>query len=259
MDSEHQEQAGPVDAARARELTEQLRTAIQDVRAAVLVLARRVRVAHQARVWTVLGHPSWSAYALTEFGIGRSTAYRLLDLAAVAEAIEDTVRAELGVSHVWDNTDLVLPVRAVVDLKGRTAELTDLIAERLTDAHEEAGGAALPAGTVGSIVAAAVAEVRARPDVPAAELETGPAPDGVTTEAWRRHVSAGRDAITQQRAAQLGIGALALEVVPAYVSDRQAEDAGLARLANDIGITTEEILACRRYAISGDVRAMDGW
>ncbi|MFE2414984.1 hypothetical protein ACFXDE_42335 [Kitasatospora sp. NPDC059408] len=259
MDGEHQDQAGPVDEARARELTEQLRTAIEDVRAAVQVLARRVRAAHQARAWTVLGYPSWSAYALAEFGIGRSTAYRLLDLAAVAEAIEDTVQAELGVSHAWDSTNLVLPVRAVVDLKGRTAELTDLIADRLTDAHQEAGGAALPAETVGGIVAAAVAEVRARPDVPAAELETGPAPDGITAEAWRRHVSVGRDAMTQQRAAQLGIGALALEVMSAYVSDRQAEDAGLARLANDIGITTEEILACRRYAISGDVRAMDGW
>jgi len=256
---EDQEQAGPVDAAGARELTEQLRTAIEDVRAAVLVLARRVRAAHQARVWTVLEYPSWSAYALAEFGIGRSTAYRLLDLAAVAEAIEDTVQAELGMSHTWDSTDLVLPVRAVVDLKGRTAELTDLIAERLTDAHQAAGGAALPAETVGGIVAAAIAEVRARPDVPTAELETGPVPDGITTEAWRRHVAAGREAISQQRAAELGIGALALEVVPAYVSDRQAEDEGLARLANDIGLTTDHLLACRRYAISGDPRAMDGW
>lgn len=255
---EDQEQAGPVDAARARELTEQLRTAIEDVRAAVLVLARRVRAAHQARVWTVLGHPSWSAYALAEFGIGRSTAYRLLDLAAVAEAIETTVQAELGVSHAWDSTDLVLPVRAVVDLKGRTAELADLIAERLTDAHEEAGGAALPAELVGGIVAAAVAEVRARPDVPAAELEMGPVPDGITAEAWRRHVSTGRDLAAQQRAAQHRIGVLALEVSPAYVSDRQATEI-LARVANDIGITAEEILACRRYAISGDVRAMDGW
>ncbi|MER8103901.1 hypothetical protein [Kitasatospora sp. NPDC094016] len=257
--NEDQEQAGPVDAARARELTEQLRTAIEDVRAAVLLLARRVRSAHRARVWTVLGHPSWSAYALAEFGIGRSTAYRLLDLAAVAEAIEDTVQAELGVSHAWDSTDLVLPVRAVVDLKGRVSELTDLIADRLADAHQETGGAVLPAGAVGGIVAAAVAEVRARPDVPAAELGIGPAPDGITAEAWRRHVAAGREAISQQRAAELGIGALALEVCPAYLSDRQAEDEGLARLANDIGLTTDHLLACRRYAISGDPRAMDGW
>ncbi|MGE7437036.1 hypothetical protein [Kitasatospora sp. NPDC001175] len=72
-------------------------------------------------------------------------------------------------------------------------------------------------------------------------------------------MSAGRDLVAQQRAAQHRIGILALETVPAYIGDRQAEDAGLARLANDIGITTEEILACRRYTIAGDVRAMDGW
>ncbi|MET9403139.1 hypothetical protein [Kitasatospora sp. NPDC002965] len=117
---EDQGQTGPVDEKRARELTEQLRTAIEDVRVGLLlVLARRVRAAHRARVWTALGHPSWSAYALAEFGIGRSTSYRLLDLAAVAEAIEDTVHAELGVSHTWESTDMVLPVRAVLGLSRR--------------------------------------------------------------------------------------------------------------------------------------------
>ncbi len=124
--------------------------------------------------------------------------------------------------------------------------------------HQEAGGAALPVEVVGGIIARAVAEVRDRPDVPAAELESGPVPDGITVEAWRRHVSVGRDLVAQQLAAQHRIGVLALEVSPAYLSDHQAEDV-LARVANDIGIGTEEILACRRYAISGDVRAMDGW
>ncbi|MFD5922542.1 hypothetical protein ACFVYP_38350 [Kitasatospora sp. NPDC058201] len=117
----------------------------------------------------------------------------------------------------------------------------------------------LEAAAVGEIVAQAVTDIRARPDVPAAELEMGPAPDGITTEAWRRHVSAGRDAVTQHRQGQHELGLLALGVVPAYIGDRQAEDAGLARLANDIGITTDELLACRRYAISGDPRAMDSW
>ncbi|MFD9597360.1 hypothetical protein ACFWA9_32045 [Kitasatospora sp. NPDC059973] len=255
---EQQEQAGPVGEARVRELTEQLRTAIEDVRAAVLVLARRVRAAHRARVWTALGHDSWGAYALAEFGIGRSTAYRLLDLAATAAAIEGAVAAELGASHAWDSAALVLPVRAVVDLKGRLAELTDLIAERLADAQAEASGRPLPAEVVGGIVARAVTEVRDRPDVPASELETGPAPDGITAEAWRRHVSAGRDLVAQHRAAQHRLGVLALEVVPAYVGDGQAEDV-LAPVADDIGLTIAELVACRRYAISGDVRAMDGW
>jgi hypothetical protein len=102
--------------------------------------------------------------------------------------------------------------------------------------------------------------VRDRLNVPAAELETGPAPDGFTAKAWRRHASAGRDLVAQNHAAQHRIGVLALETVPAYGSERQAEDV-LARVANDIGIGigTEEIPACRRDAVSGDVRAMDGW
>ncbi|MFD0573945.1 hypothetical protein ACFQ0T_37970 [Kitasatospora gansuensis] len=48
--------------------------------------------------------------------------------------------------------------------------------------------------------------------------------------------------------------------LPEHVADTgRTEDAGLARLANDIGITTDKLLACRRYVISGNVRAMDGW
>ncbi|MFF4926196.1 hypothetical protein ACFY4B_36975 [Kitasatospora sp. NPDC001261] len=110
-----------------------------------------------------------------EFGVSRSTACRLLDLAATAEAIEATVRREAGLelSHAWD-TGLVLPVRAVVELKGRTAELTDLIAERLADAGAS-GGRPPEATVVAEIVARSVADVRSRPDVPAAELAVVPA------------------------------------------------------------------------------------
>ena len=71
-------------------------------------------------------------------------------------------------------------------------------------------------------------------------------------------MSAGRDLVTQHRAAQHRIGVLALEVAPAHVADGRAMDV-LAPVADDIGITTAELLACRRYALSGDVRAMDGW
>ncbi|MGW2869932.1 hypothetical protein [Kitasatospora sp. NPDC001225] len=72
-----------------------------------------MRAAHRARVWTALGYGGWAAYASTEFGVSRSTSYRLLDLAAAAEAIEDVVVRQAGpeLSHAWD-TGLVLPVRA---------------------------------------------------------------------------------------------------------------------------------------------------
>ncbi|MFI2608239.1 hypothetical protein [Kitasatospora sp. NPDC018619] len=57
--------------------------------------------------------------------MSRSTASRLLDLASAAEAIEDVVAHQAGpeLSHPLD-TGLVLPVRAVVELTGRIAELT---------------------------------------------------------------------------------------------------------------------------------------
>ncbi|MFB6888727.1 hypothetical protein ACFCX4_05345 [Kitasatospora sp. NPDC056327] len=70
-------------------------------------------------MWTALGYSGWAAYAGAEFGVSRSTAYRLPGLAAAAEATEDAVARQAGpkLSHAWD-TGLVLPVRAVVDLKG---------------------------------------------------------------------------------------------------------------------------------------------
>ncbi|MFJ9692656.1 hypothetical protein [Kitasatospora sp. NPDC101183] len=78
----HRELAGSASQAEARRLTGELRAAIEKVRSAVLVLAARVRAAHRARVWTPLGYGGWAAYASAEFGVSRSTAYQLLDLAA---------------------------------------------------------------------------------------------------------------------------------------------------------------------------------
>lgn len=84
-----QEPAVPVSDAEARRLTGALRESVEQVRSAVLVLTERVRAAYRRRVWVALGYPSWGAYAAGELEVSRSTAYRLLDLAAAAEAIED--------------------------------------------------------------------------------------------------------------------------------------------------------------------------
>ncbi|MFF2123759.1 hypothetical protein ACFVXH_41220 [Kitasatospora sp. NPDC058184] len=252
----HQEPVGPASEAEARRLTGELRAAIEEVRSAVLVLAARVRAAHRARVWTVLGYGGWAAYAGAEFGVSRSTAYRLLDLAAAAEAIEATVRREAGLelSHAWD-TGLVLPVRAVVDLKGRIAELTDLIAERLADAGTE-NGRPPEAAVVAEIVARSVADVRSRPDVAAAELAVVHGPDGWDTEQWRSHVARGRDLARQRLDVRRELGLLALQVAPGYLADREAEEA-LGILGEEIGSTTEQLLAARRYALTGDPRAVE--
>ncbi|MFJ1551170.1 hypothetical protein [Streptomyces sp. NPDC088246] len=53
------------------------------------------------------------------------------------------------------------------------------------------------------------------------------------------------------------IGELLLEVAPAYLSDTAAADI-LALFCNDIGIELDHSLAARRYALSGDRRALHG-
>ncbi|WP_406120528.1 hypothetical protein OHQ89_00750 [Streptomyces canus] len=66
----------PLTAARAQEMTADLREAMDDVRRSVAVLAARVRDAHAARVLLPLGHGSWESYCDAEFGISRAQAYR---------------------------------------------------------------------------------------------------------------------------------------------------------------------------------------
>ncbi|MFJ6384615.1 hypothetical protein ACIQI7_31990 [Kitasatospora sp. NPDC092039] len=256
-DHAHREPAAPASQAEARRLTGELCAAIEEVRSAVPILTARVRAAHRARVWTALGYGGWAAYAGAEFGVSRSTAYRLLDLAAAAEAIENTVTRQAGpqLSHAWD-TGLVLPVRAVVELRGRMAELTDLIAERLADAQTEAGGAPLEPGRVGEIVAGAVAELRERPDVPVAELAIAGGPDGYDAEAWRRHVTTGRTLVAAQQRSDRALGEVALRLAPAHLCDRSALPV-LTVYADDVGEDPELFLACRRYVITGDRRAVE--
>lgn len=75
----------------ARDMTAGLRAAMDDVRRSVAVLAARVRDAHAARVWLLLGHSSWESYCAAEFSISRAQAYRLLDVARSLTAIHDAV------------------------------------------------------------------------------------------------------------------------------------------------------------------------
>ncbi|ALO05656.1 hypothetical protein AQF52_0054 [Streptomyces venezuelae] len=53
------------------------------------------------------------------------------------------------------------------------------------------------------------------------------------------------------------IGELMLEVAPAYLSDIEAANV-LALLCDQIGEPLEHGLAARRYAVSGDRRALHG-
>ncbi|WP_221359223.1 hypothetical protein [Streptomyces beigongshangae] len=70
-------------------------------------------------------------------------------------------------------------------------------------------------------------------------------------------VAALRRVVDDLTASTHGIGELMLEVAPAYLSDIEAADV-LALLCDQIGEPLEHGLAARRYAVSGDRRALHG-
>ncbi|MEU7031378.1 hypothetical protein AB0A60_32380 [Streptomyces sp. NPDC046275] len=242
----------PLTAARARELTAGLREAMDDVRRSVAVLAARVRDAHAARVWLPLGHSSWESYCQAEFGISRAQAYRLLDVARTLSAIHKAVTAGTEMSRTRDTgsaaaaaLDYGLSQRALIAVSARSGDVTELITRRLT-ALAHSGFQALDEPTVRAVVRQAVRDVRTAPPV----LPADPPADPV--------VAAGLQLTDDLFASAYAIGELMLEVAPAYLSDTEAAAGALALLCEEIGQPLEHGLAARRYALTGDRRALHG-
>ncbi|MFF8619235.1 hypothetical protein [Streptomyces sp. NPDC015350] len=247
-DQEHdvEPERPPLSEARAWEMTAELREAMDDVRRSVVVLAARVRDAHAARVWLPLGHASWESYCGAEFGISRAQAYWLLDVARSLAAIHGAVAASTEVSRTRDSDpaaaaalDYGLSQRALIAVSSRADVVAGLITRRLaTLAHS--GLTALDAPTVRSVVRQAV---RTAPPPPPADPLADPT------------VAALRAVVDDLAASTYAIGELMLEVAPAYLSDIEAADV-LALLCEQIGEPLEHGLAARRYAMSGDRRAL---
>ncbi|MER5201158.1 hypothetical protein ACWD3J_47330 [Streptomyces sp. NPDC002755] len=241
----------PLTTAQAREMTAGLREAMDDVQRSVAVLAARVRDAHAARVWVPLGHGSWESYCQAEFGISRAQAYRLLDVARSLAAIHGAVTASTETSRTRDSDpaaaalDYGLSQRALIAVSGRTDVVAELITRRLTTlAHS--GLTALDEPTVRAVVRQSVRDVRTAPPPPPANPSADPL------------VAAGRQLTDDLFASTYAIGELMLEVAPAYLSDTEAATGVLALLCEQIGEPLERGLAARRYAMSGDRRALHG-
>ncbi|MCP9213406.1 hypothetical protein [Streptomyces cucumeris] len=241
----------PLTAARAREMTAGLREAMDHVRRSVAVLAARVRDAHTARVWVLLGHSSWESYCDAEFGISRAQAYRLLDVARALAAIHSAVTAHADASRTRDSDpeaaaalDYGLSQRALIAVSSRADDVAELITRRLTTlAHS--GLQALGEATVRAVVRQAVRDIRTAPPPPPTDPPADP-----TVAALRRVVD-------DLAASSHAIGELMLEVAPVYPSDTDAADI-LALLCEQIGEPLDHGLAARRYAMSGDRRALHG-
>ncbi|MCX4784496.1 hypothetical protein [Streptomyces sp. NBC_01264] len=241
----------PLTGARARAVTAGLREAMDDVRRTVAVLAVRVRDAHAARVWLALSHPSWEAYCVGEFGISRAQAYRLLDVARGLGAIQAGVAAGTLVSRTRDSTpvaeaalDYGLSQRALIAVAARSGDITELITGRLAALTRD-GAQDLDAATVRAVVHQAVRDVRATPPEPP---DAPPADTGVAEL---------RRVVDDLAASALTMGELFLEVAPAYLSDGAAADV-LGPLCAAIGEDLDTGLATRRYALTGDRRALHG-
>lgn len=96
-----------------------------------------------------------------------------------------------------------------------------------------------------AVVRQAVRDVRTAPPPPPAD------PPADTAVAALRRV------VDDLAASTHAIGELMLEVAPAYLSDTDAADV-LAPPCEAIGENLEDGLAARRYALSGDRRALHG-
>ncbi|MEU6357469.1 hypothetical protein ABZ896_50600 [Streptomyces sp. NPDC047072] len=242
----------PLSAEQAREVTAGLREAMDDVRRSVAVLAARVRDAHAAKVWIPLGFASWEAYCGAEFGISRAQAYRLLGVARALSAIHGAVKIGTEASRTRDTgtaagaaLDYGLSQRALIAVAGRADVVAELISRRLT-ALAHSGLAALDEPTVRAVVRQAVRDVRTAPPPPPAAPSADPL------------VAVGRQLTDDLFASTYAIGELMLEVAPPYLSDTEAATGVLALLCEQIGEPVEHGLAARRYAMSGDRRALHG-
>lgn len=146
-------EVAPADVVEARAITDKVRAAMREHLRSGAALARTVRRAHRARVWIALGHCSWEEYARCEFGVSRSTAYRLLDMATVLGDL-DAAAIELGMSPIGDI--LELSRQQAREIKGRLPD----VRSALTAALAGRDVSALDAAGTAQLVSAAVDRVR---------------------------------------------------------------------------------------------------
>lgn len=232
----------PLDREQARALTAQIRESIANVERAWAALAERVRRAHKGRAWIALGYASWGEYVAAEFGIGRAHAYRLIDIATTADRLLSAAATATGVSPAGDN--LTLSGRAFLDVRGRVEQVAAALAQLAAQAQRE--GRELTGDDVAELLHRAVARVRTPPRAhPASPLASDP------------QIRQARAVVEEIYSMAAEIGRMCLKIAPAYLSEADASEP-LSLFADEIGTDLAELLADRRYAITGDRRCLTG-
>lgn len=77
----------------ARQLTD-------DIKETAEQLWKLLLRAYEGKAWKVLGYVSWEAYVKTEFDMGRSHSYRILDQGKVILALQEAASVNLGTREV---------------------------------------------------------------------------------------------------------------------------------------------------------------
>lgn len=167
----------------ARSLTDEIRGATERV-------FRLLLRAYEGNAWQALGYGSWRDYAMTEFGMSQSHAYRLLDQGRVVREIEDAAVAAQGELSETESS----PIGETAISEAAARELVPLLGqpEKLREAWSEARDAADGKPTAADVKTARerVSPPRSRqvPALPEPEPEPEDAPvedpvlDGGTTD-----------------------------------------------------------------------------
>ncbi len=148
------------DATEARTLTEQIKGSVEKT-------YRLLLNAHEWRAWSALGYGSWRDYAMAEFGVSQSYAYRLLDAAKVVREIEAAAGSPIG----------ELTEGVARDLKPHLAEVSEAVREAVADVPEPERPA---------VAAAAVRDARERLRPAAPVRDTPPEPEVLPAEQWEQ-------------------------------------------------------------------------
>jgi hypothetical protein len=118
--------------AEARVLTDRIKRTAED-------LWRLLLEAHERKAWVALGYASWRHYALNEFAMGQSHAYRLLDQGRVIRALEEAAGSPLGE---------IVTERVARDVKPQLDAVAEEIETRVSAGEE-------PIGTVTDVISKA--------------------------------------------------------------------------------------------------------
>lgn len=207
--------AVPLDEHRARQLTDRIRQAADDLWALLLE-------AHEGRAWAALGYPTWEAYVRTEFDMGRQYSYRLLDQGRVVREIS----AAAGVSPMGD---IRIDERAARDLRPHLEVVKDAIRQAVENVPEDRV-AEIVAGVVEQERSRIIQQRQDRQEIDAlnAEHDPGPEFDWGRDEELIREAGALRRVIEELAAFRPPSGFVAdhaADVTPSVLtSARQARD-----------------------------------